>query len=194
MPGGQRRARGRGLYRNRGNRPNRGRGVRGRGRASNRRGRQRRSNRAHRGRDIRRAQDQVDVRLNFPAYAGQSFTRLDDLLYCQCCNKFLDHRRKSTIDRHLGIDESQPGNTKNGIQHKNALIRWNAIRNGGDANDNNANGNNGESVYSDLRSGFILILMKAGCNACQTAYIARELFRDFPMANSGTVPQHEDGM
>ena len=132
--------------------------------------------------------------MNDAKYADQSFTRLDDRLYCQCCKKFIDEGRKSSVDRHLGLDRKQSGNSNEGTKHRENLMVWNGIQNLGNATGDNANGNIRHSVYGDLNHGFVLIMMKAGCNACQSAYIAREFFRNYPMTNSGTVPQREDGM
>ena len=104
----------------------------------------------------------------------------------------MDHTRKSTCDRHLGIDQRQRGNTNNGAIHRRNLRIWTANQNGNPVA--NGDGDNGQPDYDNLRSGFILICMKAGCNAAQTAFIAKELFGSYPMQNSGTVPQTKSGM
>ena len=155
------------MSRARGNR----RGRRGRGRGNRSRG--------HSGRDLRRAEDIIDSRLaQFP---NQSFAKIGGKLTCQACNKYLDHTRKSLIQRHCGLDERQNVNTNKGSVHRNKLQEWN---DGGD-----------EQVdYSDIRSGFVMCCMMNGVNAQQTAGIAKDFFGRYHMDNSATIPSDADGM
>ena len=151
---------------------------RGRGRGGGR-GRARGSNRqAHQGRDLRRVDDIIDQRIS--QNPNQSFTRSHHQLLCQACNRYLDYTRKNSIDRHLGLDSRQNGNSNTGAQHRKNYARWRSRPQDVD--------------YTDVGDAWIKICMKHGINACQSAALAREFFSSYPVDNAAAITTNSAGL
>eukprot|EP01084_Bolivina_argentea_P171532 297180_1 len=142
------------------------------------------SSRAHQGRDLQHAKTWPERRIE--QYPNESFTVKSGKLYCQCCGRYIDAIKSSTVKRHLGLDAKQAANTNNGDKHKTKLQKW--------LNPNENDDNNIHEDFSQIKYVWIKYSMCNGLNASQTAGMAKDFFGEMKVENSSTIPTYVSGV